>query len=43
MGGISVAGNADRPVIVAYAIYFGVILLFFGLAAAQLSRQPLAP
>lgn len=28
------AGNADRPVIVAYTIYFGVILLFFGPAAA---------
>jgi len=34
VGGISVAGDADRPVIVAYVIYLGVTLLFFGLAAA---------
>ena len=33
VGGISVAGDADRPVIVAYVIYLGVTLLFFGLAA----------
>ncbi len=34
VGGISVAGNADRPVIAAYAVYFIVVLLFFGLALA---------
>jgi polyferredoxin len=34
VGGISVAGDADRPVIAAYAIYFGVVLLFVGLALA---------
>ncbi len=34
VGGISVAGDADRPVIAAYAIYFAVVLLFFGLALA---------
>lgn len=34
VGGISVAGDADRPVMAAYAIYFGVVLLFFALAAA---------
>lgn len=34
VGGISVAGDAERPVIAAYAIYFMVVLLFFGLAAA---------
>lgn len=34
VGGISVAGDADRPVVFAYAIYFMVVLLFFGLALA---------
>ena len=34
VGGISVAGDADRPIIAAYAIYFAVVLLFFGLALA---------
>jgi len=34
VGGISVAGDADRPIIAAYAIYFIVVLLFFGLALA---------
>jgi polyferredoxin len=34
VGGISVAGDADRPVIAAYAVYLGVVLLFFGLALA---------
>jgi polyferredoxin len=34
VGGISVAGDADRPVIAAYAIYFAVVLLFFSLAVA---------
>jgi polyferredoxin len=34
VGGISVAGDADRPVVAAYAIYFSVVLLFFGLALA---------
>jgi polyferredoxin len=34
VGGISLAGDADRPVIAAYAVYLGVIALFFGLAAA---------
>jgi len=33
-GGISVAGSTDRPIIAAYAIYFIVVLLFFGLALA---------
>lgn len=32
VGGISVTGDADRPVIAAYAIYLAVVLLFFGLA-----------
>ncbi len=32
VGGISVAGDAERPIIAAYAIYFGVVALFFGLA-----------
>lgn len=31
-GGISVAGSADRPIIVAYVIYYIVIALFIGLA-----------
>ena len=34
VGGISVAGSADRPIIAAYAIYFIVVLLFFALALA---------
>jgi polyferredoxin len=34
VGGISVAGDADRPIIAAYATYFLVVLLFFGLALA---------
>ena len=34
VAGISVAGDADRPVVAAYAIYFIVVLSFFGLAAA---------
>lgn len=34
VGGISLAGDADRPVVFALVIYFGVVLLFFGLAAA---------
>jgi ferredoxin-type protein NapH len=33
-GGISVAGAPDRPIFVAYIIYFGVIALFLGTAAA---------
>lgn len=33
-GGISVAGSPDRPILIAYIMYFGVIALFFGLAAA---------
>lgn len=33
VGGISVAGAADRPIIFAYVIYFGVVGLFFALAA----------
>lgn len=33
-GGISVAGSVDRPIFVAYIIYFGVIALFAGLAFA---------
>jgi polyferredoxin len=33
-GGISVAGTVDRPILVAYIIYFGVIALFGGLAFA---------
>ena len=31
--GISVAGDAERPILYAYIIYFGVIALIFGLAA----------
>jgi polyferredoxin len=31
-GGISVAGSADRPIIIAYIIYYLVISLFVGLA-----------
>ena len=34
VGGISVAGSADRPIVFAYVIYFAVVLLFFGLALA---------
>ena len=34
VGGISVAGDASRPVVAAYAIYFAVVLLFFGLSLA---------
>lgn len=34
VGGISVAGDAERPVIAAYVTYFMVVLLFFGLALA---------
>lgn len=33
LNGISVAGDADRPIAIAYIIYYGVILLIFGLAA----------
>lgn len=33
-GGISVAGSPDRPITVAYAIYFAVIALFIGLTFA---------
>jgi polyferredoxin len=32
-GGISVAGTPDRPILIAYLMYFGVVALFFGLAA----------
>jgi ferredoxin-type protein NapH len=35
VGGISVAGDANRPIIVAYVIYFLVVLLFFGLAVVR--------
>lgn len=31
--GISVAGSPDRPIIISYIIYYGVIALIFGLAA----------
>jgi len=31
-GGISVAAQADRPILIAYIIYFGVIALFLGVA-----------
>jgi ferredoxin-type protein NapH len=34
VNGISVAGSADRPIIAAYVVYFGVVTLFFGLALA---------
>lgn len=34
VGGISVAGDADRPLLAALLIYFLVVLLFFGLALA---------
>lgn len=34
VGGISVAGDADRPIAFAYAIYFIVVLVFLGLALA---------
>ena len=33
-GGISLAGSADRPILFAYVIYFGVVALFLGLAMA---------
>ena len=33
-GGISLAGSAERPIIIAYVIYFGVVALFTGLAMA---------
>jgi polyferredoxin len=33
-GGISVAGSADRPIVIAYVIYFAVIALLLGLALA---------
>ena len=32
VGGISVAGDADRPIIFAYVIYLGVVFLFLALA-----------
>lgn len=32
VGGISVAGTPDRPIFIAYIIYYGVIALFAGLA-----------
>lgn len=32
VGGISVAGDGDRPIIVAYVIYLAVVLLFVALA-----------
>lgn len=34
VGGISVAGTADRPIFIAYIIYFLVVGLFLGLALA---------
>ncbi len=34
VNGVSVAGSADRPIVFAYVIYFGVIALFMGLALA---------
>ena len=34
VGGISVAGDAERPIAFAYAIYFAVVLTFFVLAVA---------
>lgn len=34
VGGISVTGDASRPVVAAFATYFLVVLLFFGLALA---------
>ncbi len=34
VNGISVAGDADRPIIFAYVIYFAVVLVFFLLALA---------
>ncbi len=34
VGGISVAGDASRPILAAYVIYFLVVLLFFGVALA---------
>lgn len=34
VGGVSVAGSADRPILAAYVIYFLVVLLFLGLALA---------
>ncbi|MDZ4177634.1 MAG: 4Fe-4S binding protein [Coriobacteriia bacterium] len=38
IGGISVAGDVDRPIVAAYAIYLIVVLLFFGLAV-KLGRR----
>lgn len=35
VNGISLATDGDRPLIAAYAIYFGVVALFFGAAAAM--------
>lgn len=32
VGGLSVAGTTDRPIIFAYVVYFAVVLIFFGLA-----------
>jgi polyferredoxin len=37
-GGISVAGSADRPIFIAYIIYFGVVALFTGTAMAAGKR-----
>jgi polyferredoxin len=34
-GGISVAGSADRPIFIAYIIYFAVIALFGGITIAM--------
>lgn len=34
VGGISVAGDADRPVLFAYVMYFAVVLTFFAVSAA---------
>jgi len=34
VGGISVAGDAERPVLFAYVIYFAVVLTFFAVTAA---------
>jgi len=33
-GGISVAGSADRPILIAYIMYFAVVALFLGVAVA---------
>lgn len=35
VNGISLATDGDRPLIAAYAIYFGVVALFFGAAVAM--------